>query len=173
MQADTHLLFPLPFATFTPQPVYRGQTKKKVKKTFLSLLKAAVAAGLNSEELSLNFHPVSVFRLALQWRKERRRVGLVVCVQSGPLQKIWWLSQCILWWDLSQDTDACSEMASYLMSLSSSRVAHKAELPSILCLFATASPTLTVSLTQHWAMCLPTASVWHWCVSQEGCVSCR
>lgn len=168
MQADTHLLFPLPFATFTPPPAHRGQ--KKVNKTFLSLLHAAAAAGLSSKELSLNFFPVSVFRWELQWRKEG---GLVVCVQSGPLQKIWWLSQCSLWWDLSQDTDACSEMASYLMSLSSSRVAHKAALPSILCLFATISPTLAVSLTQHWAMCLPTASVWHWCVSQEGCVSCR
>lgn len=39
-------------------------------------------------------------------------------------------------------------MASYLMSLSSSRAAHKAALPSILCLFATASPTLAVSLTR-------------------------
>lgn len=161
-------IIPISICNFHPSAC--TQRAKKVNKTFLSLLHAAAAAGLSSKELSLNFHPVSVFRWELQRRKEG---GLVVCVQSGPLQKIWWLSQCSLWWDLSQDTDACSEMASYLMSLSSSRVAHKAALPSILCLFATTSPTLAVSLTQHWAMCLPTASMWHWCVSQEGCVSCR
>lgn len=43
-----------------------NKKKKKVKKTFLSLLHAAAAAGLNSKELSLNFHPVSVFRWELQ-----------------------------------------------------------------------------------------------------------
>lgn len=42
------------------------RAKKKVNKTFLSVPYAAAAAGLNSKELSLNFHPVSVYRWELQ-----------------------------------------------------------------------------------------------------------
>lgn len=53
----------------------KQKKKNKVNKTFLSLLHAAAAAGLNSKELSLNFHPVSVFRWEMQWRKEGRGWG--------------------------------------------------------------------------------------------------
>lgn len=73
-------------------------------------------------------------------------------------------SRCLFWDDFipneSELQQSCTQSGAALNSLF---VCHRPPYPR----------RLIHSLTQHWAMCLPTASVWHWCVSQEGCVSCR